>query len=478
MGIYEDVQKAHAIQKEITGSFFSGEATPDLVKRIETDIKKGKKAEIGEVRMYSGKPWVKVSSTGNPNKDWQPQKSVKGSAVEKPEEKKEENTVKVLDSKGDEKKTHEVDTDINGIEVKPGDNVVWHHKKNGVNQYTKGVVSNEMDSFGHLMVEFEGSKILSGSVPYKAGVTVLPKDEVKKEEVKGVMITQAMVEKLDKVSTDTFGDLNKGVKEFAESVGNKYTDEEVDRLVSEYKEMKKIKDPDKIKITIEKKTNPKTGENKGEIMKINGVLVCETTRGGDYFCTIKNGTPSNIRDKFKKTAETSWKLKGIEIVTGFKPKYALKGGDFRNITYDTTWGDTGAALTSTNVKDQISAFMKMKAGEEKGQEAIQIPDKAKKVLDKIKELTGKGKEFSYHRSMGHGGYAIDGVAAATSTPLPVDIDNDICELILSAEEDPKFKDNLEKVIKDWGFKNVDKIKFEKEKIGGLTYRWYDLKLSK
>jgi hypothetical protein len=185
MVIYEDVQKAHAIQKEITGSFFSGESTPDLVKRIETDIQKGKKAEIGEVRMYSGKPWVKVSATGNPNKDWQPQKSVKGNAVEKPEEKKEEeNKVKVLDSEGKEKKTHEIDTDVNGVEVKPGDNIVWHHKKNGVNQYTKGVVSNEMDSFGHLMVEFEGLKILQGGIPWKTSVTVLPKEESKSEEKK------------------------------------------------------------------------------------------------------------------------------------------------------------------------------------------------------------------------------------------------------------------------------------------------------
>jgi len=254
MGIYEDIQKAHKVQEEIMGTFFGSEATPDLVKRIETNIQKGKKAEIGEVRMYSGKPWVKVSSTGNPNKDWQPQKSVKGNAVEKPEEKKEddgnikvvadfksqfygpkgkpeemtmlefvektkgkfelreshidklkngkwvnistidgmhsvtltpvakkeENKVKVLDSEGKEKKTHEIDTDVNGKEVKPGDNIVWHHKKNGVNQYTKGVVSNEMDSFGHLMVEFEGSKILQGSIPWKTSVTVLSKEESKK----------------------------------------------------------------------------------------------------------------------------------------------------------------------------------------------------------------------------------------------------------------------------------------------------------
>jgi DNA repair exonuclease SbcCD nuclease subunit len=37
----------------------------------ESDIQKGKKAALGEVRMYSGVAWKKVSETGNPNKDWQ-----------------------------------------------------------------------------------------------------------------------------------------------------------------------------------------------------------------------------------------------------------------------------------------------------------------------------------------------------------------------------------------------------------------------
>lgn len=42
-----------------------------LVEKAFTDIiEKGKKAEIGEIRTYSGVEWRKVSATGNPNKDW------------------------------------------------------------------------------------------------------------------------------------------------------------------------------------------------------------------------------------------------------------------------------------------------------------------------------------------------------------------------------------------------------------------------
>jgi hypothetical protein len=37
---------------------------------LDNEIEKGKKADIGEVRKYSGVLYEKVSSTGNPNKDW------------------------------------------------------------------------------------------------------------------------------------------------------------------------------------------------------------------------------------------------------------------------------------------------------------------------------------------------------------------------------------------------------------------------
>lgn len=58
----------------------------------ESDIQKGKKAALGEVRMYSGVAWKKVSEAGNPNKDWQRVKKGEGVATVggKVEEKKEE----------------------------------------------------------------------------------------------------------------------------------------------------------------------------------------------------------------------------------------------------------------------------------------------------------------------------------------------------------------------------------------------------
>ena len=290
MGIYEDVQKAHAVQKEITGSFFSGESTPDLVKRIETDIKKGKKAEIGEVRMYSGKPWVKVSSTGNPNKDWQPQKSVKGSAVEKPEEKKE-----------------------------------------------------------------EGNKIK---------IT----DELIKERIKAA-------------DTDQYG----------------------------------------------------------QVKAVN--------------LTIGKLFPELDESEVKKYLESSAKY-GLS-------KYSGKAGMFEAIS---------------NKPSASNAVEKLEGKKEEAK--VSIPDSAKKVLDKIKELTGKGKTFHYHSSLGNGGYAIDNNAAAASTKLPTELNNGILDLIVSAEQDPSFKAKLDKVIKDWGFNSIDKVKYEKEIIGGISYRWYDLKLSK
>ena len=58
----------------------------DNVKSEEFDIEKGKRAFIGEVRIYGGVPYKKVSSTGDPNKDWQ---KVKDSGKTKKEEDKE-----------------------------------------------------------------------------------------------------------------------------------------------------------------------------------------------------------------------------------------------------------------------------------------------------------------------------------------------------------------------------------------------------
>ena len=49
---------------------FIRKSLPPTFEDIRDEIIKGKRAQIGEVRQYGGVSWKKVSSTGNPNKDW------------------------------------------------------------------------------------------------------------------------------------------------------------------------------------------------------------------------------------------------------------------------------------------------------------------------------------------------------------------------------------------------------------------------
>jgi len=82
MDIYDSIQKANKEKEDIVKSFFGNESTPELVKRVEGDIEKGKRANIGEIRIYGGIPYKKISSTGNAHKDWVRVKDSEGKAIE------------------------------------------------------------------------------------------------------------------------------------------------------------------------------------------------------------------------------------------------------------------------------------------------------------------------------------------------------------------------------------------------------------
>ena len=72
MSIEDDIRKAQEQQKDIIKSFYGGEATPDLVKRVEGDIEKGGKAAVlGEERIFGGKKYKKT------DKGWRPVTKVK-----------------------------------------------------------------------------------------------------------------------------------------------------------------------------------------------------------------------------------------------------------------------------------------------------------------------------------------------------------------------------------------------------------------
>ena len=64
-----------------------------------------------------------------------------------------------------------VDIDRNGVEIKPGDTIIWETIRSGITIYKKGIVSEEVDSFFHLKTRFQNSNgvpdgIISGGVPY------------------------------------------------------------------------------------------------------------------------------------------------------------------------------------------------------------------------------------------------------------------------------------------------------------------------
>lgn len=69
MGLTEDFKKVQEQKEEVLKSFFGSESTTQLANRI-SELKKGKRAAIGEVRKYGGVDYIKVTSTGNPSKDW------------------------------------------------------------------------------------------------------------------------------------------------------------------------------------------------------------------------------------------------------------------------------------------------------------------------------------------------------------------------------------------------------------------------
>ncbi len=48
---------------------------------------------------------------------------------------------------------------------------------------------------------------------------------------------------------------------------------------------------------------------------INDILFLTIKEYKEYFCTVKNGTPSNIRDRVKSAREIIWHRQGLVLIT-------------------------------------------------------------------------------------------------------------------------------------------------------------------
>lgn len=99
----------------------------------------------------------------------------------------------------------------------------------------------------------------------------------------------------------------------------------------------------------------------------NKVLVAVAECYSDWFCTIKKGTPSNIRDKVKKCKKFDWEREGLIKVIGhsdftvgcrYTRSFNHINPDFMNTYPDTTWGDRGHIPSMQAIKEAIEAKCK------------------------------------------------------------------------------------------------------------------------
>lgn len=102
-------------------------------------------------------------------------------------------------------------------------------------------------------------------------------------------------------------------------------------------------------------------KGRGEVTTffVDEIKVATCRKFQEWFCTVRNGAPSNIRDRTKTAKETSWNREGLSSVlktNDFKIGYSSKPGDFNDDYPDTTWGYAGSLLTGAKIKKLITEF--------------------------------------------------------------------------------------------------------------------------
>jgi len=92
---------------------------------------------------------------------------------------------------------------------------------------------------------------------------------------------------------------------------------------------------------------------------VNDIEVASYRKKRDWFCTIKNGRPSNIRDKIKDCHESNWDIDALRKILGDKMPKKYRDSEFykTEASADTTWGYTGYKLTSTKVKELLEMYL-------------------------------------------------------------------------------------------------------------------------
>jgi hypothetical protein len=93
-------------------------------------------------------------------------------------------------------------------------------------------------------------------------------------------------------------------------------------------------------------------ENRKEFL-LDGKPVAVHTRGWDYYCSIKNGTRSRLRDKMKRADRFSWNFTTLRELLGDK----FSSADFRISGPDHSWGYTGDWFNAKGIKEHLTAIL-------------------------------------------------------------------------------------------------------------------------
>lgn len=88
------------------------------------------------------------------------------------------------------------------------------------------------------------------------------------------------------------------------------------------------------------------------IYYINDIEIVTTTKSQKYFCTVKNGKRSRIRDKIKNAYSVNWNYN--RLIELLKDKKLIK--NFKNDYPDLQWGYQGLILNKKKIEEIFSKY--------------------------------------------------------------------------------------------------------------------------
>lgn len=315
--------------------------TTIIQKSEDPQIEKGgKRAQIGEMRIYGGQKWVKhtegwvhVSEDG------------KKALLERPGGKRETAQIHHVEHfhKNSPKEENKSQDSIDGFKV--GDKIVWDPRG-----YRHSGEITGLGNTGKILIKKEGSD---------KEIEVLP-EHIEKQS--STLITQAMIEYVSSKKPASDKDILGNMRVFASSADNTYTESEYGKMLEEYKDSNNIQARNSHQELVKLRSkldnhyskygygvNKETGEShsdiKSKIEEHNKIL----NNYDKTSSSVKLTKDSEKIDDFKPGEKVKFKNKEGNFIKGFVRKI-LDNGDLQ---VEDTGITSPTKFIIKNTKDQI-----------------------------------------------------------------------------------------------------------------------------